>query len=87
MVDFGSRSNLQTIHQDQPICTFILDSGCGEHFNMFNIYMYSLLGAKPLKEVLTGIECVDKNQGLFSKSIRGAETGHFGLILENFGPV
>ncbi len=26
-------------------------------------------------------------QGLFSKSVRGAETGNFGLILENFAPV
>ncbi len=26
-------------------------------------------------------------QGLFSKSIRGAETGHFGLISANFDPV
>ena len=25
-------------------------------------------------------------QGLFSQSIRGAETGHFGLISENFDP-
>ncbi len=30
---------------------------------------------------------VTKNQGLLSKSIRGAETCHFGLILDIFDPV
>ncbi len=41
----------------------------------------------PLKESTDNALTLLSYQGLFSKSIRGAETGHFWLISENFDPV